>query len=117
MPVLTGVRQVPGYFFADRPFLGRKYFNFEHNLVDMYETISYGAQAHSLTLGATVDTNALPNALSLPAIWPPDNEPDDLGRLHARHKWHSAQFRQNNMRQNGYWEALLGPLGMRVFGQ
>ncbi|MFN0066824.1 MAG: hypothetical protein ACKVYV_04220, partial [Limisphaerales bacterium] len=96
---------------------GRKYFSFEHKLVDMYETVSYGAQAHSLTLGATVDTNALPNVLSLPSIWPPDTELDDQGRPHARHKWHSAQFRQNNMRQNGYWEALLGPLGMRVFVQ
>ncbi len=80
-------------------------------LTNRYEVMAYAAQSRSTALGRTADVNEMNLNVNLartlnPRIWPDDTQnvaPDQ----YSRHKWHSAQFRSTNMKQRGYWRALL----------
>ncbi len=78
-----------------------------------YEIMAYAAEARSKALGAVFNVAPLPNPLNLQTIWPPDTQ-DTAPNQYSRHKWHSAQFRSTNMRQKGYWQALLGADGFNL---
>jgi pimeloyl-ACP methyl ester carboxylesterase len=111
VPQLTGIRQLPGYFAVDGWFSGR-YLNFEFVLNDMYEAMSLAAEARTYPLGRIPD--GLGQQIDLRSLWPTDGEPDpDLG-VYGRHKWHSGEFRSNNIRQGNYWNFLLTDQGFNL---
>jgi hypothetical protein len=80
-----------------------------------YEIMAFAAEARSRPLGvlAVAPLESVSLARVNPArIWPPDTE--DPQEPYSRHKWHSAQFRSTNMRQQGYWSTLLGQDGFGI---
>jgi hypothetical protein len=88
---------------------------------DRYEIMAFASESRTMAVGAA---GALPGlrVLDLTGVWPSDNQsvklhtdtghPDGLN--YSAHKWHSAQFRSTNMRQNGYWKALLDDRGFNL---
>jgi hypothetical protein len=83
---------------------------------DRYEIMAFASESRTKAVGATASTLTLNNSLDLQTIWPQDDQSVKLhdGLNYSAHKWHSAQFRSSNMRQNGYWRTLLGPDGFRL---
>ena len=79
---------------------------------DRYEIMAFAAESRSKALGGTADAAKLTDSVSLPSIWPADVE--SPLRPYSSHKWHSAEFRSTNMRQQGYWKTLLGPKGFNL---
>jgi hypothetical protein len=73
---------------------------------DRYEIMAFAAEARSHALGASVGVEGFDGQINLQTIWPPD------GNQFREHKWHSAQFRFNNMEQNRYWKTLMGQFGL-----
>jgi hypothetical protein len=82
-----------------------------NNLEELYEAMAYVAESRSTALGATpVDLEAkldlsADNQNAATRVWPPD--PNPLGLPYSDHFWHSAQFRGDNVQEQGYWRALL----------
>jgi hypothetical protein len=76
-----------------------------------YEIMAFAAEARSRPLGVMANVGGLPDPLDLRTIWPPDPNPDPANGAYGAHKWHSPQFRSTNMRQQGYWRALLDNRG------
>jgi hypothetical protein len=101
----------PWDWFQKEKGYSRIFFNIVSSVTDRYEVMSFAAQSRSTALGRTSSVGNLNGNVDLgradaPRIWPPD--PDDPGaNQYSRHKWHSAQFRSTNMRQKGYWRAVL----------
>jgi len=115
-PVLSGLRQRPGYFRAIGS-SGVRILDFEFRLNDAYEAMSLGAEARTYPLGRIPAINTLDEELDLRSLWGTDTEQDpSLGQF-GRHKWHSGQFRANYIRQQNYWRTLLGPQGFNVILQ
>ncbi len=113
LPVLTGIRQRPGYITADGGFFNYRFLDFEFRINDTYEAMAFASEARSYPLGMLSDENALDEKLNLWTIWPTDPEP--LNGIFSRHKWHSGQFRSNFIQQNTYWRTLIGLNGFRIF--
>ena len=112
-PVLSGVRQRPGYFKADNGMFP-VYLDFEFRLNDAYEAMAFASEARSYPLGKISDGVSLERALNLSLVWPADTEP--LSGNFSRHKWHSGEFRSNYNKQQIYWANLVGQAGFRLFG-
>jgi hypothetical protein len=79
---------------------------------DRYEIMAFAAESRSKALGATNNVSTLTDNVNLQTIWPADVE--SPARPYASHKWHSAEFRSTNMRQQGYWKTLLGERGFNI---
>jgi len=113
-----GIRVLPGWFKKETDFLGVpisvRTLDWEYRLNDMYEAMAFCSESRVKALGATWDEQAIPNEFSLWSIWPPDTETSETYSQYGRHKWHSAQFRMNNMKQHLYWEALLDTRGFEL---
>jgi hypothetical protein len=81
-----------------------------NNLQHRYQVMAHASEARAKALGAlsvkTLTGNTDLTRTQLPLIWPEDAQ-DQPPFQYTRHKWHSAQFRMNNMQQQGYWRALL----------
>jgi hypothetical protein len=79
-------------------------------VADRYEVMAHAAESRSRALGNTPGVANLHGNVNLARetdrIWPPDAQ-DQPPNQYSRHKWHSPQFRSTNMRQSGYWRALL----------
>ena len=88
--------------------------DWEYDLVDMYEVLAFGSEARSRALGAAWEESLLEQELDLGGVWPDDVETSVNNPPYSRPKWHSAQFRMNNMVQAGYWRTLLGRRGFRI---
>jgi pimeloyl-ACP methyl ester carboxylesterase len=108
-------RQVPGTFWAANLFLITRRLDFEYKLQDMYEVMSYASEARSYPIGVVADSTLLERRLNLWNVWPADDEPDIANGAYGRHKWHSAQFRSNYVRQERYWRNLIGRNGLAIF--
>jgi hypothetical protein len=84
---------------------------------DRYEIMAFAAEARSKALGVLSIGAAFHENVNLAdannGIWPPDTQ-DAPPLEYSRHKWHSAPFRMTNMRQHGYWQALLGLRGFNI---
>jgi hypothetical protein len=88
---------------------------------DRYRIMAYAAEPRSLALGAISNEvigfslinlgSAPPDRSASSNIWPTDTL---SGNQYSAHPWHSAQFRFDNMGQNMYWQALLGPTGFNL---
>jgi hypothetical protein len=83
---------------------------------DRYEIMSFASESRTRAVGAVTGPLTMDRALDLQTIWPADNQSIKLhnGLNYSAHKWHSAQFRSTNMRQKGYWQALLGDQGFNI---
>lgn len=83
---------------------------------DRYEIMAFGSESRTRAVGATTGSLTMNDSLNLQSIWPADDQSVKLhsGLDYSAHKWHSAQFRSTNMRQHGYWEALLGRTGFNL---
>jgi alpha-tubulin suppressor-like RCC1 family protein len=79
---------------------------------DRYEIMAFAAESRSKALGATSGVSTLTDNVNLQENWPPDN--GSPARPYASHKWHSAEFRSTYMRQQRYWNTLLGPKGFNI---
>lgn len=90
-----------------------RWFDFEYNLNDMYEVMSYASEARTMPIGIVPD--GLGKQVDIRLFWPSDSEPSLDNGNYGRHKWHSAEFRSNNTSQNGYWSNLLGKNGFGIF--
>jgi hypothetical protein len=77
-----------------------------------YEIMAYAAESRSTALGMTPGIAPFDRNIDLGTVWPPDSQ--DSQAPYSRHKWHSAQFRMDNMKQSGYWTTLLGQNGFRL---
>jgi len=109
-------RVSPGYFMSfELPF--PRALDFEYRLPDMYEAMSFAAESRVQPLGVVGDQRAIEESVNLHSVWVSDVFPTDDGRIFARHKWHSGQFRMENSEQKAYWKALLGLDGFRIFLQ
>jgi hypothetical protein len=76
-------------------------------LADRYAMMAHAAESRSRALGNTPAVGNIYLNIDLgrsqaPRIWALDRE-----NPYSAHKWHSSQFRSTNMRQQGYWRALL----------
>jgi hypothetical protein len=80
-----------------------------NNLSQRYEVMAFAAEARSSALGATPVGAGMVN-VDLTSIWPSDPR----GKAYSEHVWHSAQFRMNNMRLNGFWSTLLRTRGFDI---
>jgi len=82
---------------------------------DRYEIMAFASESRTKAVGAAA-TLPLFEPVDLQSVWPADNQSVKLhdGLNYSAHKWHSAQFRSTNMRQNGYWQTLLGGNGFRL---
>jgi hypothetical protein len=87
--------------------LGAIYFNIVSSPNDRYEVMSYAAQSRSTALGRTAAVLNLNRNVDLTRVDDPIWPSDPAGHDYGDHKWHSAQFRSTNMRQQGYWRTLL----------
>lgn len=116
VPVLSGLRQRPGYFRAIT-LISSRTLDFEFRLNDTYEVLSLAVEGRTYPLGRIPDPNTLDDELDLRSVWgtDPDQDPN-LGQF-GRHKWHSGQFRSNYIRQQSYWRTLLGSQGFNIFIQ
>ena len=91
-----------------------------YTLHDRYEIMSFAAEARCRAVGATPSSLTLGDSLDLQSIWPADNgiklheDVQPGGLAFSAHRWHSAQFRSTNMRQQRYWKALLGSRGFQI---
>ncbi len=91
-----------------------------YTLHDRYEIMSFAAEARCRAVGATPSSLTLGDSLDLQSIWPADNgiklheDVQPGGLAFSAHRWHSAQFRSTNMRQQRYWKALLGSRGFQL---
>ena len=83
---------------------------------DRYEIMAFAAESRSKALGGTPGNARLERSVDLQAsaVWLADDNPSGDFRSYARHKWHSAEFRSTNMRQKGYWKALLDERGFNL---
>jgi hypothetical protein len=108
-------RQLPGTFWAANLFIISRRLDFEYKLQDMYEVMSYASEARSYPIGVVADSSLLDDQVNLWTVWPVDTEPDSSNGTYGRHKWHSAQFRSNYARQEGYWRNLVGRNGFNIF--
>jgi hypothetical protein len=104
LPGIFDLRNASGLFF----------FDFEYNLNDMYQVMAYASESRTIPLGVLGETGVLESKLNLTDIWPSDSDPLD-GKNYGRHKWHSAEFRSNNMGQSSYWANLIGRNGFFIF--
>ncbi|MFA5262618.1 MAG: alpha/beta hydrolase [Opitutaceae bacterium] len=82
-----------------------------------WEIMAFAAESRSRAVGATASPLGMSDAVDLTSssIWPDDTglQGSD-GQKWGAHKWHSAQFRSNNMRQGNYWKTLLGIRGFNL---
>ena len=85
-------------------------------VIDRYEIMAFAAESRSKALGGTPGNARLDRSVDLQgsSVWLADDNPSGDFRLHARHKWHSAQFRSTIMQQRGYWKALLDERGFNL---
>jgi hypothetical protein len=86
------------------------------NTAELFEIMSFAAEARSLALGAIPNdiagfsgkanvTNFWLNTLLAPDPFP--------GHNYSDHAYHSGEFRFDNMDQKGYWDALLENFGLK----
>jgi hypothetical protein len=78
-------------------------------VIDRYEIMAYAAEPRSYPLGAVATSVAGFTSLGLPG-GPWTSDPFSTGD-YSEHPWHSGEFRFDNMIQNKYWHAVLGPNG------
>ncbi len=109
-------RQLSGYFRYREGvfFLSVTNLDWEYNLKDMYQVMSFASEARTFSLGASAAQNALEQQVDLTTVWPADVDPIGIFSLYGRHKWHSAQFRSNFIQQGNYWSTLLGLRGFQI---
>lgn len=107
-------RNLPGYFLFENTGIEYRRLDWEYRLNDMYEAMAFASESRIAPLGAVLDTTVLEGRVNLQAVWSTDTEPDPNNGVHGRHKWHSGQFRMNNMRQQDYWRALLDDRGFNI---
>lgn len=82
---------------------------------DQFEIMAFAAESRSRAVGAEPERLGMTRSLDLTTIWPDDTgQRGSDGQKWGAHKWHSAQFRSTNMRQKGYWEALLDERGFNL---
>jgi len=74
--------------------------NFPENT---YELFSYCIEARSYALGAQADVGGefSGNQVNLRSAWPSDLDG------YIAHKWHSAEFRSDNMQRALFWNQTL----------
>ena len=101
--------------FAKREFGRLRGLDWKYELNDMYEALAFCSESRVRALGAAWDVDALDAVVDLHSVWPPDTEIDNDLKKYGRHKWHSGQFRMNNMLQFPYWRELLQPRGFQIF--
>lgn len=106
-------RQMPGIF-SYNDLTTSYYLDFEYNLNDMYEVMTYASEARTIPLGVLGESGVLERYLNLASVWPTDTAPGGNGN-YSRPKWHSAEFNFNNMSQSSYWANLVGQAGFRIF--
>jgi pimeloyl-ACP methyl ester carboxylesterase len=112
------IQQMAGFFRAvEQVGIGQytlRNLDWEYTLKDMYEVMSFASEARTVALGTVNDANAMEELVNLASVWPPDTETDSEYGVYARHKWHSGQFRANNMKQRFYWQTLLSAQGFDI---
>ena len=88
------------------------------NLQDRHEVLAMAAESRSKALGGVSDVAFEKPPVDLREIWnldaPDDGPKGSGGQAYGAHKWHSGQFRSTNMRQKGYWRALLNRRGFDI---
>jgi hypothetical protein len=85
---------------------------------DRYEIMAFAAESRSKALGGENDVVLEKAPVDLQTIWsvdaPDDGPKGSSGQNYGAHKWHSAEFRSTNMRQRGYWRAILDQRGFGI---
>jgi len=74
-----------------------------------YELFSYCIEARCYALGAQSGVGGVfgGNQVNLPNVWPPDLDG------YIAHKWHSAEFRSDNMQRAIFWNTLLTKMKLK----
>ncbi len=108
------LQQVPGVFMYFS-LTGIRYLDAERNLSNMYEVMAYASEARTMPLGVVGESTVMEGQFNLWSAWPVDTDPNNGNGNYARRKWHSAEFRSNNMIQNLYWANIVGRNGFSIF--
>jgi hypothetical protein len=93
-----------GFYGTSPAYIGSEltlYLGSTSSVLNRYEITAFAAEPRSLALGATPDVHTVTSILNLATVWPPD--PSN----YSKHFWHSAEFRGDNVQQQGYWNTLL----------
>ncbi len=79
------------------------YLSFPNNT---YELFAYCVEARCYAIGAQANVSDFlqQNAQDL---WPPDPSTNDPNLIYSAHKWHSAQFRSDNVGRHRFWNQVL----------
>jgi hypothetical protein len=84
-------------------------------MANRWEIMAFAAESRSRAVGATASPLGMTSSVDLQLIWPDDTGAKGSdGQKWGAHKWHSAEFRSNNMRQGNYWKTLLGIRGFNL---
>jgi hypothetical protein len=88
------------------------------NSQDRFEIMAMAAESRSKAVGGVDDLTLDKPSIDLQNIWsvdaPDDGPKGSSGQSYGAHKWHSAEFRSTNIRQKGFWLALLDDRGFNI---
>jgi hypothetical protein len=79
------------------------------NLPNRYDVMSFGSESRSLALGETNASIAGFGSQNLQSLWPTDTFSPFS---YKSHPWHSAEFRFDAARQDGFWNELMKKFGI-----